>query len=91
MTTITISMPEAMRQYVEKIVESGGFGNVSEYFRSLVREDAKKREQEKLEQLLLEGLTSEGRTMTHEDLKALKTELLERTAKARAAHKKKAS
>ncbi len=37
MTTVTISMPESLREFVETQVRTKGYGNVSEYFRTLVR------------------------------------------------------
>lgn len=37
--TFNISMPASMREYVEKRVNGGRFGSVSEYFRDLVRKD----------------------------------------------------
>ena len=39
MAKITISMPDAMNAYVSKRIASGQYGNVSEYFRDLVRRD----------------------------------------------------
>lgn len=39
MTKVTISMPDAMGEYVAQRVASGQYGNVSEYFRDLVRRD----------------------------------------------------
>ena len=39
MAKITISMPDAMSAYVGGRVESGQYGNISEYFRDLVRRD----------------------------------------------------
>lgn len=59
-TTLTISLPEAMRQFIEGQVTSKGFGNVSEYFRSLVREAQEREEKARLEALLVEGLTGGG-------------------------------
>lgn len=38
-STIHISVPDAVRRYVEDRVEASGYGSVSEYFRELVRED----------------------------------------------------
>jgi antitoxin ParD1/3/4 len=38
-STIHISVPGAVRRYVEDRVESSGYGSVSEYFRELIRED----------------------------------------------------
>jgi antitoxin ParD1/3/4 len=58
MTTVTISLPESLKQFVDAQVASKGYGNVSEYFRGLLR-DAQEREAEaRLEALLLEGLAS---------------------------------
>lgn len=58
MATMTISLPEAMREFVEAEVSSGSYGSASELFREMVRERQKARSQERLEQLLLEGLNS---------------------------------
>ena len=57
-TTMSIAMPEEMRAYVEERIRTGQFGNASEYFRHLVREDAKRAAEERLTQLLLEGINS---------------------------------
>jgi putative addiction module CopG family antidote len=38
MTTVTISLPESLKAFVESQLAEKGYGNVSEYFRSLLRE-----------------------------------------------------
>lgn len=58
MTTVTISLPESLKTFIEKQVNTKGYGNVSEYFRSLLREAQHREEETRLESLLLEGLTS---------------------------------
>ena len=58
MATMTISLPEPMREFVESEVTSGNYGSASELFRELVRERQKRKSQERLETLLLEGLES---------------------------------
>ncbi|HAA31861.1 MAG TPA: type II toxin-antitoxin system ParD family antitoxin [Cyanobacteria bacterium UBA8553] len=58
MKSINISLPDAMRSYVEEQVAQGGYSTVSEYFRELIRLDQKRKAQERLETLLLEGLES---------------------------------
>jgi antitoxin ParD1/3/4 len=58
MATMTISLPEPMREFVETEVSSGNYGSASELFRELVRERQKRKAQERLETLLLEGLES---------------------------------
>jgi antitoxin ParD1/3/4 len=56
--SINISLPDAMRDYVEEQVANGSYSTISEYFRELVRQDRERKAQERLESLLLEGLTS---------------------------------
>ena len=56
--TLTISLPPALREQIDEVVRSGGYGNTSEYVRELVREDLKQRAREALEAKLLEGLNS---------------------------------
>ena len=75
MTTVTISIPESLRKFVDVQIERRGFGNVSEYFRALVREQQEKEVDRQLEALLLEGLESgEDIAVTPAFWKALKAE-----------------
>jgi antitoxin ParD1/3/4 len=67
MTTINISLPEAMREFIDQQVAQGGYSTVSEYVRQLIREAQKQAAYKKLEALLLEGLNSgEGVEVTKE-------------------------
>ena len=82
MKSMNISLPDSMRAYVEEQVNSGGYSTVSEYFRELVRQDQKRKAQERLETLLLEGLDSGAATpMTLEDWKDIRQAVRERIAK----------
>lgn len=59
--TMNISLPEALKRYVETRVAGGEYGNTSEYIRDLIRHDRDDRlqwEQQRLEALLLEGIES---------------------------------
>lgn len=58
MTTVTISLPEPLKSFVESQLATKGYGNVSEYFRSLLRAAQEHEENHRLETLLLEGLAS---------------------------------
>jgi len=58
MTSLNVSLPKALKDYVEAQVSEGGYSTPSEYVRALIREDHKRRAQEKLEGLLVEGLGS---------------------------------
>lgn len=58
MASLNISMPDELRDFVAKRTKQTNHATPTEYIRSLVREDQKRAEQEKLEKLLLEGLDS---------------------------------
>ena len=58
MTNMNVSLPETLKTYIEEQVTDGGYGTTSEYLRELIREDKKRKAQERLEALLLEGLES---------------------------------
>ncbi len=68
MQTINISLPDQLKEFVDDQVNSGRFSSVSEYVRDLIRDDEKRKAQEKLEALLMEGIQSSGATeMRRED------------------------
>lgn len=60
MTTVTISLPETLKTFIEEQLSTKGYGNVSEYFRSLLRDAQEREEEARIETLLLEGLTKGG-------------------------------
>ena len=43
MTSLNISLPEALKDYVEGQVASGDWGTPSEYIRDLIRQDKERR------------------------------------------------
>jgi antitoxin ParD1/3/4 len=59
MSTLNISLPEPMKAFVEEQVKAGLYGSASDYIRALVREDQKRKAQERLEAKLLEALESQ--------------------------------
>ncbi len=54
----SISLPDSLKALLDSQMATKGFGNVSEYFRSLLREAQAKEQEARLEALLLEGLAS---------------------------------
>ena len=58
MTTLNVSLPDSLRQFVEEHVERGGFSTTSEYIRHLIREARDAEAAIRLEQLLLNGMQS---------------------------------
>jgi antitoxin ParD1/3/4 len=81
MTSLNVSLPEAMRQFVEEQAAYGGYGTVSEYIQELIRQAQEQQaEQERLEALLLAGLNSPASEMTPEDWTQIRAEAMERLA-----------
>ena len=74
MPTITISIPDQLKAFVAAQMEKKGFDNVSEYFRSLIREAQKHEANAQLEALLLEGLESNDIEASEEFWKDLRAE-----------------
>jgi antitoxin ParD1/3/4 len=56
MTTVNISLPDPMKSFVDSQVTEGMYGSVSDYIRTLIREDQKRKAQEELEKKLLAAL-----------------------------------
>ena len=56
------------KEFVEEKIERDRYSSASEYVRELIREDLKREERVRVEQLLLEGLASgPAQTMTKKD------------------------
>jgi antitoxin ParD1/3/4 len=83
MQTMTISLPNEMRDYVDTRTQSGGFGNTSEYVRDLIRRDRDRREQEALEQQLIANLGSPQTEWTAEVRERMLAAVESRIAKRR--------
>lgn len=59
LTSMNISLPEPLKNFVEAEVSEGGYTSASEFVRELLRRAQKRRSQEeRLDELLLEGLRS---------------------------------
>ena len=56
MQSMNISLPEPLKEFVDGQIASGRYSSASEYVRELIREDEKRKAEERLEALLLEGL-----------------------------------
>lgn len=55
---MSISLPRELKERVKVRVQEDHYGTPSDYLRSLIREDLRRRDQERLEQALLVGLRS---------------------------------
>ncbi len=56
MTTMNISLPDALKAFIDQQVNARGYGTSSEYVRELIRKD---QDVQCLRQMLLEGASSE--------------------------------
>lgn len=55
MSTMNISLPDSLKQFVDQQVSTAGYGTSSEYVRELIRHD---QERTQLRNLLLQGAQS---------------------------------
>jgi antitoxin ParD1/3/4 len=67
MQTMNISLPDPLKEFVDHQIAEGRYSSVSEYIRDLIRDDEKRKAEERLEALLLEGLEGEDSELTRED------------------------
>lgn len=82
METMNIALPESMKHFVQERVAQGGYSSASEYVRELIRADQKRRVEERIDALLLEGLDSgEPIPITKEYWEEKKRKLTERLGK----------
>lgn len=58
MTSMNISLPDGLKDFVERQVRERQYSSASEYIRQLIREDHDRTEQRRLEAQLLEGINS---------------------------------
>lgn len=62
--TMSFAIPEELRSYVDERVQSGEYGNTSEYLRDLIRQDRREQAALRLRSLIADGLESgEGRLL----------------------------
>ena len=77
--TINISIPDSLKAEVDEAIATEGYGNTSEFFRDLVRDYLKKRQERRLEALLLEAVESNKfAPLTKSDFEGIKKRGLKR-------------
>lgn len=83
METMNIALPDSMKHFVQDRVSEGGYSSVSEYVRELIRADQRRKAEERIDALLLEGLDSGTPIpVTPEYWEEKKRRLTERLARA---------
>jgi antitoxin ParD1/3/4 len=83
-TSMNISLPQSLRHWVEDRIADEGYGTVSEYFRSLVREDQRRKAREELDRKLIGAIESgPANEMTADDWKQIRATVRQRLRKGR--------
>lgn len=67
MASLTISVPDDMREFVDRRTKETQHASPTDYVRALIQEDQRRAEHERLEKLLLNGLDS-GKPIPIENL-----------------------
>jgi len=75
---MNISLPEPLKQFVDGQIAQGRYSSASEYIRELIRADEKRKAEEQLEAMLLEGLNSPESELTAADWQNIRREALAR-------------
>jgi antitoxin ParD1/3/4 len=86
MATMTVSLPDSIKEWIEDQVEEGEFETSSDYLRDLVERDRERRDQlriEELRRIVEEGLASGLSTRTTDEIFAEAVEI----AKARGTYR----
>lgn len=74
--TMNISLPDALKRYVDEQVDTAGYGSTSEYMRDLIRQDQQRRAADKLAALIADGLASGPAVAIDADYFARKRKLI---------------
>jgi antitoxin ParD1/3/4 len=83
MTTINISLPDQMKEFVDEEMGGGGYRDPSDYFNALLVDQLKRKAEEKLEALLQEGLATESSAVDKKDWDFIRGELESRGGRDR--------
>ena len=76
MQSLNISLPEPLKEFDDRQIAAGRYSSASEYVRELMRADEKRKAEERLESLLLEGLQSAETELPPADWTAIRQEAI---------------
>ena len=86
-STINISLPDSLKSEVDAVVSADGYGNTSEFFRDLIRNHMRERQEKQLEMMLLEGMNNPMSPWTKDDVVRIKETVKARILTKRNGHK----
>lgn len=76
MESMNISLPDPLKQFVDRQISTGRYSSASEYVRELIRNDERRKAEEQLEAKLLEGLSSVETELTAAEWRAIRKDAL---------------
>ena len=76
MESMNISLPDPLKQFVDRQISTGRYSSASEYVRELIRNDERRKAEEQLEAKLLEGLSSAETALTPADWTTIRKQAL---------------
>jgi antitoxin ParD1/3/4 len=76
MQSMNISLPEPLKKFVDGQIAEGRYSSVSEYVRELIRADEKRKAEDRLEAMLLEGLNNAEIELSPADWNDIRKEAL---------------
>ena len=83
MQSMNISLPDPLKAFVDGQVAEGRYSSVSEYVRELIRADEKRKAEQRLEALLLEGLQGEETPLSPDAWRDIRSAAAAQLQKAR--------
>lgn len=77
MTTMNISLPDEMKAFIEAQMSREGYASASEFLRTLIREEQRRRAKQELEMKLLEGLQGPSVVLDRKEWDSIRQDALD--------------
>ena len=74
--SLHVTLPATLKKFVEEEVKTIGYSTKSDYIQSLVRKEIRRKEEKKLERMLLDGLASGRNKYSEKEWKVFEKKLL---------------
>jgi antitoxin ParD1/3/4 len=75
MTTLSLTLTDSLKEFVETQATAAGFASPSDYVEALLREAQKRQAWVKVEALIVEGMQTPARGMTSADWEQLRRDI----------------
>lgn len=85
LVSVNVSLPRSMRTFVRARMRRGGYANLSEFVRHLIRQEQRAADVERVQALLEEGLASGTKEMDAAEWASIRSEVRERAKRRKSA------